>query len=1173
MATPAEIIAARVNGTHVEPAAPRPRLSPASESRLSSTDAFPVLGGSQKSLASTLVSLWGPQASAAAASAPASKLKVLTNQEAFLLDAEDQVHVARPELIKILTSIKAATDTSIECTTSQHTKRRTFLILGKPQDVKLAKRLVVKKLTKPVEVRFLIPAKVRSRVIGAQGRNLKPIIQATGVKVDISLGDGSALPAPADDDTDAYAKVAEVVLEGDADGCKMAKAQILAIVADELRNVAVKFPVPAQVKPFLPALVNPLAAKYPALEVMLPDRASQAQHVIVLGDYAAATALRDAVRPLVAALDAELVSDPAPVPAAQRQLLPVDQVLAEHSVYISVPEDAAEPVLFVGRPGDIAGGKAAARAAVARYRVEVLDMSKAHRGNIEHVRAVAALFNKHGTFKDIAAEHGVAINTPDLAVTADNTIPVEIVVDAADADATKNTRRAIVAAVNRVTPDQTLHVTDIDAFFQPQAAAVLDAAGVQYVVLDDNFVVFDLAAAGESEDDFDTQLTALQDADALLAPLRAAQEQLAVAVIDMPAKDQTHVMGPNGTTLNTLLAGSEPGAVQIKIHHNAEGKSPNHVLVKGYADDVARIQHSIAGLVAEAKEYAALGYTTTCEVPTFVLSRVIGKGGANITAIRDTYGVKIDIAGDAKDSENADKSLRTQILVLGIRRSADAARDALVKLAKRLADDTLVRLRVEKQYHRRMTGPSFLAITRLEERYNVKIRFPSEKLLGFGDARAHDDEITIRGPSKNVAKAEDELKQLYQYERDHGFEQTIRVPAKAIARVIGRNGESIRDVADGTGVEYRFSRDREAEEKEGYAELTLTGSKTALKEAAAKIQSIVAEVENFVSVLVAVPQAHHRDLVGPSGTTLRDIISKAGGDDLSRQQYARLVKVPAEALGSEDVKCQGPKDVVDRIVPHIEAFVADRKARVHEFYDVAKDKHRLVVGPSGSTRHALQDDFDVQINVPRPTLEATAIELYGKPEQIAQLRTRLDELTKDNWNEVVEVPAAYHLLVLDRGAFIKKLKDLGVEVAHGPAAKQAAQLSNASNPAPPAQSESESEESANLTTVAFTPADDQTVIPWRLVGEPAATAKAAELIEQQLARAKTVTHEGWYRCEDHAARFPRIVGPRGATIKKIRQSTGAVISVPRPGEKNSSVIYMMGTDAALAAAAAEFDKV
>ena len=60
----------------------------------------------------------------------------------------------------------------------------------------------------------------------------------------------------------------------------------------------------------------------------------------------------------------------------------------------------------------------------------------------------------------------------------------------------------------------------------------------------------------------------------------------------------------------------------------------------------------------------------------------------------------------------------------------------------------------------------------------------------------------------------------------------------------------------------------------------MTGSKSALKEAVAKIQEIIDEVENFVSRSIKVEPIYHRDLIGPGGSIMKEIISKAGGDEV-----------------------------------------------------------------------------------------------------------------------------------------------------------------------------------------------------------------------------------------------------------------------------------------------------
>ena len=157
MPTPAEIIAARLNRADAtqnvyeeeeeeEEVVTSTETTPSTNAKPSITDeaAFPTLGG--KKSASPVISntggasSWGPLMKTPVRSSTASpvptpvqqttpkptngiKSKVSTIQEAFSLDVEDQLNVARPEFIKILTFVKQETKTNIECTTSQHTKR------------------------------------------------------------------------------------------------------------------------------------------------------------------------------------------------------------------------------------------------------------------------------------------------------------------------------------------------------------------------------------------------------------------------------------------------------------------------------------------------------------------------------------------------------------------------------------------------------------------------------------------------------------------------------------------------------------------------------------------------------------------------------------------------------------------------------------------------------------------------------------------------------------------------------------------------------------------------------------------------------------------------------------------------------------------------------------------
>ena len=127
-----------------------------------------------------------------------------------------------------------------------------------------------------------------------------------------------------------------------------------------------------------------------------------------------------------------------------------------------------------------------------------------------------------------------------------------------------------------------------------------------------------------------------------------------------------------------------------------------------------------------------------------------------------------------------------------------------------------------------------------------------------------------------------------------------------------------------------------------------------------------------------------------------------------------------------------------------------KRASVTQEIDLPKEKHRLIIGPNGTIRHSLQSEFGVTIEIPRPNDESTVVKITGLPDKIDSAKAKIEELTKDDWNESIDVPAAYHVLVSERGAIFKKLKnDFNVEVAHGNFTRLANKLSAAPIPTPP----------------------------------------------------------------------------------------------------------------------------
>lgn len=1195
MSTPAEIIAARVNGqADAAPAGATPSTSlelGGSPKTPSVTDesAFPTLGGKKASFSAS--SSWGPLMKTGAHGAngghsdpapeskravpvAAGKFKSSTIQEAFSLDVEDQLNVARTEFIKILTHIRTATDTNIECTTSQHTKKRTFLITGKPAHVRDAKRMVIKRLTKPVKISFDIPAKVRSRVIGQQGRTLKPIIADNDVKIDI----GNPHEVDGVDPDDIYSLVVSVSIEGDVEGCKHAKARILAIVKDETKELSVRLPVDEPLKPFVAQAIAPTVSKFSSLDISAPIYSSPSSSVTLVGDRDLVLEAKQDIIDTLEALAPQISTQEVPIPKLKHQFLPIDDVLRAFNVLIQLPHDGQGSVKFVGKKKDIPKAQEMARATTSLYKVEALDMAKAHNGNLTHVKAVATLLKQNGTFDRIGQENDVLLNVPEVSQLADpatTSVPIEIVVKNDQAENTKSAKKAIVANVNSISPSSTKVISDIDSFLMPQVHEtihqVAEKNNVSFVILGSTITLFNVLNELEDFDFVDTN-EAFSEVDAALNKLRELQKDLATEVLKVPSATQREIAGPRNTTLKLVTDAADANSVEVRLHSNANGGSPDEVLIRGVATQVAIVKDLVNAVLHDAEEHGD-SYSSNAVVASSVLSRLIGKNGANMTSLREKYGVKINVPEHESESQS-----QTAITITGPKFNVEECKKDMIETSKKWADETVKRLTIESKFHRRLIGANGVYITRLQDKYNVKIRFPSAESFAstFSDAPKHKDEVTVKGPSRGVAKAAEELEEFYQFQKENGFQEILHIPAQAISRVIGKSGATINDIADGAGVEYHFKKNAKANEDEKTAEksseLELIGSKSALREAKQKIQDIINEVENTVSETIKVDPKYHRDIIGSGGSKMKEIIANAGGAELSGPKYYKLMAMPSESSGSDEIVCQGDKKIIAKIIDQVKALVAEKEASVSEEYELPKEKHGRLVGPGGSVRHALEDEFKVAIAIPRPSDPSCIIKLTGLPENIAKLRTKLDELTKNEWKVELEVPEMYHILVSERGGIFRKLKtDFNIDVVHGNLTRKASKLTNASIPTPPEEAFAESEEPTKVTISSAEPVLEQHTIPWRLVGSEGDTGRAAELIKERLQSAQDADSRGWIYASNPGL-FSKVVGPQGARISQLRKKFNVFVIVPRKGDKHEQFIYLVGKQDAIEAALSEIVK-
>lgn len=156
-----------------------------------------------------------------------------------------------------------------------------------------------------------------------------------------------------------------------------------------------------------------------------------------------------------------------------------------------------------------------------------------------------------------------------------------------------------------------------------------------------------------------------------------------------------------------------------------------------------------------------------------------------------------------------------------------------------------------------LIGKQGAYVQRLEAKYDVRINFPR---AGEDDGSSG-DAITIRGGKKGAEGAKRELVELMEYEKENNQSSTFTVPAKALPRIFGRQGQAIRELQDESGAEIDVQKN---EEKQN-AIVTIRGTKQAIANAKKQIQATVAEIQDETTLEMQIERQYHVNIIGKGG--------------------------------------------------------------------------------------------------------------------------------------------------------------------------------------------------------------------------------------------------------------------------------------------------------------------
>lgn len=1045
-----------------------------------------------------------------------------------------------------------------------------FMVTGKPSEVAEARRKIQMHFQQQSNKQMQVPKDMHRIVLGRGGSRLKELEASTGTKISLpNLNDDSEV----------------VTITGAREGIEKAEHELKLIVADQSKKCQDTVKIPKHYHQFVTGANNELLVQLceeTGAKVNVPPQSVKKNEIHISGEKEAVAAAKARIEKLHEQLEKTCKTVSVEVPKAQQKYVigakgaTIQAIFRDTGVYVEVPPmDANTDSITLRGPHDKMGAALAmvyekansVRSVVINAPDWIHKYIIGKKGaNISKLRAESA--NVHIELED----NQIKIDGPTEQV---DRVQEEIqrIVD----DCQQNMGYVQMD----VNPEYMKHLigkagTNINRLQEELGVSIYfeEEAGVNTMRIEGPHKAIALAE--------------LEMADKVA---KLASEKERDAIIDHRLFKK--LIGTKGEKIREIR--EKYKNVQIKFPNANE--TSDIVKIRGKKEEVDACYKHLMKVVKELQETSYVE-----EVPIFkkLHKYVIGKGGANIKKIREDTHTNIDLPAESTESD--------VIVITGKKENVLEARKMILKIESELGDIVEAEIKIPFDHRQFIIGPSGKFITAImEECGGVNIKFPP--------AETKSEVVKLRGLAEDVEKAKLRLMELSEKRASKSFTDSVKANPQYHKFLIGKNGATIKKIREQTDT-YIIFPDAAAEDKEtitiigaeaGVAEakkqlqdmvkdidntvedtvevdykhhrhftqrrrkiidriseecggvqvsfpreesnvVTMKGAKDCLEVAKQRILEIVYDLENQITEEASVPVKYHRSLMGPRGKHVQDITTRfdvqikfpereMGGRAMGGGDRDGSASVNGDAPtmngggGDEQFKPVLGDNIRFTGAPEKVAAAKDALLGLIQIVDVPFEAHKTIIGQKGQTVRELMNRFDVYIEVPPADERLDVIKVIGQPEAVEAAREaiakKMVEFEADRQDRelrsfelVIEVDPQYHNKIIGRrGAVINQIRaDCDVQI----------RLPRTN------------------TEAAIT-----------IQGYEEATHKARDAILKIVNDLEALVRE---EVEVDHRIFPRLIGQRGRTIRKIMEDHKVEVTFPRSEDENPNMITIMGAE-------------
>lgn len=454
--------------------------------------------------------------------------------------------------------------------------------------------------------------------------------------------------------------------------------------------------------------------------------------------------------------------------------------------------------------------------------------------------------------------------------------------------------------------------------------------------------------------------------------------------IKIPKEHHKFLLGKKGKKLQELEA-----ATGTKIKVPAVNDNSDTVTIIGTKDCIDKAIHEIRVLSDEQSKQSV----ELIDIPKMYHPFVTGGANANLTRLQNEHGVRINVPPPSVTD-------KTEISIVGEKESVIRVKAILAKIHKDMERRCeAVSVEVPKMQHKYIIGTRGATIAEILETHNVSVEMPPQD--------SPSSTITLRGPQENLGAGLTAV-----YDRASSMIQlNVDAPAWLHRYIIGRKGANINKITTShKGVHIEFNDEGDT--------IKLDGPKEEVHKAAETLETIVADMQSrLTQTEMMVDSKYHKHIIGKNGVNINKIRSETN------------VIINIDPKGSNVIKLEGTPETVQQVREELEALVAKMQNEKEREITIESRLHRNIIGTRGENIKVIREQFNqVQISFPDASRKTDVVKIRGPKEDVDACYKHLQKLVKDllENNFQIKVPVFKQVMkfvIGKAGVNINKIRD------------------------------------------------------------------------------------------------------------------------------------------------------